>query len=286
MTRTTLQDLAKAVRMAGRHITLGFRQVGNHVTIKPDGSPVTSVDMSVHQELLEWSQRMNLGFVGEEGNGDTDKEFILYVDPLDGTSSFTAGIPTVAIAGSIMQRCADGRYSPIMSVIHEPLTGYSWVAEAGKQTLIVRGPGQDADSCKVESNPKQSLVTTIFPPGPLRTMRMLREMIHTDMGPEMKHQSCGSLALCGGLVASGMSHGLMFGGGSAAETCAMLSIVHGAGAVTSDLSGTEIESFELGVHKDKVDFLLPDGLIIASSEALWRDLRTLAEQARADQAAA
>lgn len=65
-------------------------------TSKHDGSPVTELDIKLEKELLA---RLNeaypqIGFHGEE-TGDTDgtSDARWIVDPIDGTSSFTHGLP-------------------------------------------------------------------------------------------------------------------------------------------------------------------------------------------------
>ena len=268
--------LLAAVIKAAKPIIRDFR-VPQHRRLKADGSPVTATDLAVHEALLAWSVEQGLGYIGEEGNGTTSKDYILYVDPLDGTSSFSAGIATVTVAASIMKRFNES-YRPILSVIYEPLTSYSWIGRPDGTAWLNDGP--EGVKLHVDPSPTQALITTIFPPGPLRELRRVRDRINGNQ-PHMKHQSCGSLALCGGLIASGMTHGLIFGGGSAAEVCAMIPILEGAGATVSDLEGEPLEGFELGDHKGKVDFVLPNGFIAASDSELWRTLYTLVEEERA-----
>ena len=282
MPRNTKPDpriLFDVVTTAGRHIRNNFRNPGTIIELKADGSPVTDVDMAVHNELMDYAGNFGMGYISEEGNGSIEGDYILYLDPLDGTSSFRAGIPTVTIAVSVMKRMTGLWYKPVTSLVHDPLTGWSWFCDSDQSFFTVERSLVNAQEANVTQS-AQALITTIFPPGPLRELRYVRDRINSNQ-PYMKHQSCGSLALCGGLIASGMTHGLIFGGGSAAEVCAMIPILEGAGATVSDLAGKPLEGFELGDHKGKVDFVLPNGFIAASDSELWRTLYTLVEEERA-----
>ena len=76
----TVSSTLVAVMKAADAIRQNFRDPTNAMQIKADGSPVTSVDMQIHQELLAWSIAQNIGYIGEEGNGDTHNDVILYVE--------------------------------------------------------------------------------------------------------------------------------------------------------------------------------------------------------------
>lgn len=269
------QALFRIVQRAAVPIELNFRGAMTR-TLKADGSPVTEVDMEVHETLLQWSREQGLGYVGEEGNGDTNKDEILYVDPLDGTSSYSAGIPTVTVAASIMKRVEGQHYRPTISVIYEPLTGWAWIATNDDGVKVQNSIGS-MSRAHVDTTADQWLVTCIFPPGPHRDLRQMRDLINGEQ-PHLKHQASGSLALCGGLIASGMTHGLAFGGTSAAEVCAMLPIIRGAGGMATDLSGKLFDTFELGENKGKVDFVLPNGAIMANSATLSALLSGMVER--------
>ena len=266
--RPRATDLLAAIMKAAVPIRTQFRKPQSRI-LKEDGSPVTDVDMAVHESLLAWSKEQGLGYVGEEGNGDTDKEYILYVDPLDGTSSFSAGIPTVTVAASIMKRYEFDYYSPLLSAIYEPLTEWFWTTHRYGAPWVVNNHERVLQF--VDTKAEQQLITSICPPGPLRHLRSVRDAINAKQ-PTLKHQACGSLALCGGLIASGMTHGLIFAGGSAAETAAMIPIVRGAGGMATDLDGEHLYRFALGHHKGKVDFILPNGAIFSNGPALHRTL--------------
>ncbi len=93
---------------------------------KHDGSPVTDADRAVEALLTqELSARFpGDGIHGEEGTRSGSAERTWYLDPIDGTSSFVAGLstwgPTIALVEAGV---------PIAGAFHVPTTGQTWFAE-------------------------------------------------------------------------------------------------------------------------------------------------------------
>lgn len=84
-----------AVWQAGR-ITLGYFQTGVAVERKSDNSPVTIADKSAEEFLRRLiSERFpEHGIIGEEyGSQPGTSSLSWVIDPIDGTKSFTAGVP-------------------------------------------------------------------------------------------------------------------------------------------------------------------------------------------------
>ena len=97
--------------------------------IKPDGSPVTSVDLAVEQMLRERIDAAypQHGIVGEEfGSRDLDAEWVWVLDPIDGTRQFAAGLPNYGI---LIALCHRGR--PVLGVICQPLLRDVYLGIAG-----------------------------------------------------------------------------------------------------------------------------------------------------------
>ena len=77
----------------------------NEVSTKEDNSKVTSYDVIIENELIEYFK--NIGFsniISEESNSELiKKNEYLTVDPIDGTSNFINGINKVAIMISFIK---------------------------------------------------------------------------------------------------------------------------------------------------------------------------------------
>jgi histidinol-phosphatase len=99
------------------------------VTIKPDGSPVTSVDLAVERALRERlaERRPDHAILGEEYGRSGDSEWCWYLDPIDGTSRFVGGDP------NWMTFIALGRGADIsVGVIGVPARSERWWAGRGE----------------------------------------------------------------------------------------------------------------------------------------------------------
>lgn len=92
---------------------------------------VTSVD--IENERFLKSELQNLLpdsiFIGEEGdnNGILDKGYTWIVDPIDGTTNFSRGIPEATVSIALMK---DGK--PFIGVVYNPFTGSIYTGQIGK----------------------------------------------------------------------------------------------------------------------------------------------------------
>ena len=103
-----------------------------HVEIKGDGSPVTSVDQIVEDQMrsIILTEHPNHGILGEERKGYApDSEFVWVIDPIDGTLAFIAGIP---VFGTLLALVHNG--VPILGIIDIPIIGERWIGADGLKT--------------------------------------------------------------------------------------------------------------------------------------------------------
>jgi histidinol phosphatase-like enzyme (inositol monophosphatase family) len=103
-----------------------------HVEIKGDGSPVTSVDQAVEDQMREIisAENPDHGIIGEERKAYApDSEFVWVIDPIDGTLAFIAGIP---VFGTLLALLHNG--IPVLGIIDMPMTAERWIGADGLQT--------------------------------------------------------------------------------------------------------------------------------------------------------
>ncbi len=103
-----------------------------HVEIKGDGSPFTSVDQAVEDQMREIiaAEHPDHGIIGEERKAYApDSEFVWVIDPIDGTLAFLAGIP---VFGTLLALLHNG--APVLGIIDMPMTGERWIGADGLQT--------------------------------------------------------------------------------------------------------------------------------------------------------
>ncbi len=97
--RRELEFAVDTARAAGR-ITLRYFQTGVDVDTKADHSPVTIADREAELEIRTRLQRAfpDDGFVGEEfGASAGTSGRTWFIDPIDGTKSFVAGVPLYGV---------------------------------------------------------------------------------------------------------------------------------------------------------------------------------------------
>ncbi len=104
---------------------------GFEVQIKDDGTPVTSVDVASNERIVERLQSVfpGDGIVSEELDdilSNTLGTRVWYVDPLDGTRSFTHHADHFAVhLGLVVDR------KPVLGIVYKPTTDESYFAVKG-----------------------------------------------------------------------------------------------------------------------------------------------------------
>jgi len=101
---------------------------------KGDGSIVTEADIAAQRALAPLLRGLvDCGFVGEEMTRDEQvdawsdgAQTLWCVDPIDGTSNFTCGLPAFAISVALVRA---GR--PVLGVIYDPVADEAFQAEDG-----------------------------------------------------------------------------------------------------------------------------------------------------------
>ena len=266
MTAPTLSELVNAVTTAGRIINTTFGTPIAEKT-KEDFTPLSAIDIAVNNDLRKWAAYRKIGYIGEEGNGNTYAEYILTVDSLDGTGAYLRGMATATVIATIMKM--EGQIgTPIKAVIHNPITRQTWRAEVGKGTYHSRN-GQKPELVSVVETRGQYKTAICSWPGVGPEFLEFNHKVITDRHQRFSDQQMGGFGIGGGLIASGLLHATAIGGPtSAVETCAMSLIIREAGGVAMSLHGDRMKIFELGEHKGKIDFLLPNGAILGEAHAV------------------
>jgi histidinol-phosphatase len=129
-----------ATRRGSAILEQAFRDPTLAVETKPDGTPVTRADRdaeeAIRTALREGSSEF--GIVGEEFGAEGPDDARWIVDPLDGTKSFTAGIPVFAILLALQ---VEGRVT--LGLVHAPIWDQTWLALRGGGAWAGRGLDPD-----------------------------------------------------------------------------------------------------------------------------------------------
>jgi len=142
---------------AGRTLIRKYMRRSFRIEVKGDGSPSTSVDEAVEDEMrnIIAVRCPDHGLIGEERRSlAPDSEFVWAIDPIDGTLPFLAGIP---VFGTLLALLHNG--APILGIIDMPMTAERWIGAAGRQTTRNGRPVQTR-SC---ANLAMALMSTSNP---------------------------------------------------------------------------------------------------------------------------
>jgi histidinol phosphatase-like enzyme (inositol monophosphatase family) len=115
--------------------------------IKSDGSPVTSVDLTVERALRDRIDAVypQHGVLGEEfGSRDLDAEWVWVVDPIDGTRQFAAGLPNYGI---LIALCHHG--CPVLGIICQPQLGHVYLGITGQGAWLNGTPIQPRPTARL-----------------------------------------------------------------------------------------------------------------------------------------
>lgn len=142
----SLETLSTLIRDIGLELLPGS---GGHETLsaKRDGSFVTDMDLALQKRIMEALQDVypDIPFIGEE-TPEVERDRILQreggkvwcLDPLDGTTNFTSGLPFYGISLALM----DDRL-PVKGVVFDPIRDECFTARTGGGAWLngVRLPG-------------------------------------------------------------------------------------------------------------------------------------------------
>jgi myo-inositol-1(or 4)-monophosphatase len=130
-----VKDLNALLTIAQEAVEIGRKLMTTsgpgEVHAKGDRDLVTDLDLQIQREIRAYLQRAtpDIDFLGEEEGGgvlDQAAEYVWALDPIDGTSNFTHGIPLCATQLALVRLG-----EPIVAVIVFPHLGFSYHAIKG-----------------------------------------------------------------------------------------------------------------------------------------------------------
>ncbi|HJN75849.1 MAG TPA: inositol monophosphatase family protein [Myxococcota bacterium] len=220
-------ELAQRMADVGAALVREGYEVLGEVEGKSDGSPVTAIDREVEMRLREMvAERFpRHGFIGEEFPPENpDAECVWIVDPIDGTRSFIAGLPTFAVLIALRRA---GRM--VLGVIDQPVLRERWVGLDGHGTTRNGQPCRVAECASLD-------VAVLQTSGPLAHSRA----VFPRMVPV--HRAAGALIYEGeavgfGLLARGRVDLIVDGCLKLHDIAGPLVVMREAGAIVTDWRG-------------------------------------------------
>lgn len=179
---------------------------------------------------------------------------VIYVDPIDGTANFAAGLPLFAVMAAVVQNG-----ETVAGVIYDPMGDDFFMAERGCGAWQVFADGRRVRqkfSSPVPLSEMGGLASTSYLPSPIRG-RVLANMEKVKMFASYR---------CAGheyrMAAGGHVHFLMYN--------KLMPWDHLAGALMMGEAGAHVAKFD-GTPYHPSD--RAGGLIVAPDEASWQELR-------------
>ncbi len=172
----------------------------------------------------------SIGFLGEEGGGNTDMEFYWVVDPLDGTKNFLHGFPFFSISIALMQKS-----KPMAGLIYEPIRGDIFHAILGKGAYL---NGKKIQMVPIKER-RLSLIATGFPFKKKDKLDSYLKVFKEVFSRFSGIRRAGSAALDLAYTAKGTFSGFFEYGLSLWDIAAGTLIVQEAGGSIKDFEGKE-----------------------------------------------
>lgn len=187
-----ISKIEKAVLKAGEHLLKGFNGLKD-VSFKGKIDLVTQYDVEVEKMLLDELSFMSseYGFVAEETSTErTDKEKVVYIDPIDGTTNFVHGFPFCCISVGVYER-GEG----VCGIVYNPVTEEFFKAEKGEGAYL----NGERIYASVKNDITECLVATGFPYSvvqekPDQVLRILGEVLSKTRG--VRRAGSAALDLC------------------------------------------------------------------------------------------
>jgi myo-inositol-1(or 4)-monophosphatase len=259
MSENAVPDLDKLVEIvkpiAARELLSRFARL--HQQLKTDGSIVTEADHAMQQALQDalqshWPQ---IAFLGEEMPA-TQQERILresqhgvwIVDPLDGTSNFSVGIPCFAVSVALIIN------SEIeLGLVYDPVRDECFHAQ--------RGCGARLNDAKLDLTSLRDVDTVTI--GLVDFKRLTPELANklVTQPPYKSQRSFGSVALDWCWIAAGRGDVYVHGKQKLWDYAAGQVILQEAGGVAATLEGEPVYNMTL----------TPRSAVLAINQTLFND---------------
>jgi myo-inositol-1(or 4)-monophosphatase len=134
------------------------KQSNKDIVTKTDKFSQKTINEHLTNGMIELGFLVDsIGFIEEESQNDVVKEHTFVVDPIDGTSNFSAGIPNVCISIAYAKN-----KELILGVVLNPLSGDLYWGEKGKGSFLKNGLVAEMKLETIEREPSAWMVAGHF----------------------------------------------------------------------------------------------------------------------------
>ena len=251
-----INDIIEISRIAGEIIRDGFRT--NHsIEFKTNESNlVTEIDKKAESAIIDFVNKKYPGhsiIAEESGEHKTSSEYSWVIDPLDGTTNFTHGLPIFSVSIGV-QKSGE----TIAGVVYDVMRDKLYSAELGSGSFC------DSEKLSVskESNLKRSVLVTGFPYNVYENPNTVIEKFGAFIKSSRAVRRLGSAAIDFCYVAEGVFEGFWEVSLNPWDICAGKLIVEEAGGIvtnfaneTININSKQILATNKWVHADMLEIL-------------------------------
>lgn len=238
------KDLAK---QAGEVFNKYFRATDIGFEWKEDNSPVTIADTTINQMVIDSIKEHypSHGVIGEEDSYHENQEWVWVLDPLDGTSTFSLGIPVSTFCLALVH---DGEV--LLSVVYDPFQDRLFAAQKGQGAYM-----NDAKLVVSEATDIKRQYVLAFRSLTKPNHTGVNSMVDVMLKEGAKVYMFAGFSYAGTLVADGHFVMACMTHGSPWDAAAISLIVQEAGGMVTDLNGKPRKFNEWG-----------DGLLVTNGK--------------------
>jgi myo-inositol-1(or 4)-monophosphatase len=229
------QDSLELIMRAAGDIVLSYMSQAQQLTRmhKEGNGFATQADIASEEFLIEQLHKLlpEAGFIAEEsGSSNTNSSLQWVIDPLDGTTNFSQGLPYFCISVALTKDSV-----PIIAAIYQPLLNEFFYAQQGKGAWLNGQRIQVSTATKLEDAVVAVGLSYLRRPrGPLLGV------LSTIAKKTFAVRNFGAAALDLAYVACGRLDGVFFTHLSWWDVAAGILLIQQAGGQISDFSGESI----------------------------------------------
>jgi len=201
------------------------------VGYKGDKTIVSEIDTGAEKLILEviTQQYPDHSYFSEEsGMTDKNSDYLWVIDPLDGTTNFTRGIPRFGVSIGLFYQ-----HKPLLGVIYNPLLGELYAAQVQKGAFLNDQP--------IHVGSVQTVDESVLSMGrsPSIQEKERAGIIYKAISPSIRTvRITGSIALDLANIAAGQLDCLIFNGCKFYDAAAGVVIAQEAGATVTNFKGS------------------------------------------------
>lgn len=217
-----------AAKEAGKVLQRHFKNK-TKISFKRDLSLVTDIDVEAEKVIIALIKKHfpSHGILAEEKGGKVMKEYTWVIDPLDGTTNYTVGMPLFAVSIALLYQ-----RKPVLGIIFNPISRELYFAEIGKGAYL------NGKRMKIGRQTALSRAVIAFGRGREKQDFTMFQNVFRNVGQRCRTQRAfGAATLQMSYVASGRLDGFISAGSKPWDYAAGVLMAKEAGGEVTDFKG-------------------------------------------------